>query len=66
MTIWPNYSSNLPTLARLPNNPKILDLAFFSNGILGGRLKVKNILQIQVFIKVSCLKGFLLDLAFKF
>jgi hypothetical protein len=32
-----------------------LDLAFFSNGILGGKLKIKNILQIQIFIKVSCL-----------
>jgi hypothetical protein len=32
--------------------------AFFRNGILGGRLKIKNILQLQVFIKVSCLKGF--------
>ena len=71
--IWSHFEttdSMQTVIARLPNNPKILDLAFFSNlhtgGGGGGRLKIKNIFKIQVFIKVSCLKGFLLDLVFKY
>jgi hypothetical protein len=42
------------------------DLAFFSNGITGGRLIIQKYFTKTSFIKVSCLKGFLLHLSFKF
>ena len=51
--------------ARLPNNQKSWTWSFLAMAYWGGGggLKIKNILQIQIFIKVSslsCLKGFLL------
>ena len=72
---WSHFETTDSTqivIARLPNNPKILDLhglfqqchTGVGGGGEGGRLKIKNILQIQVFINACCLKGFLLDLAF--
>jgi hypothetical protein len=47
--------------ARLTNNQKSWTWPFLAMECWGENSKSKNILQIQVFIKVSCLlKGFLL------
>jgi hypothetical protein len=38
-------------IARLPNNPKILELTFSSNGILGGISKSKTFYKYKVLSK---------------
>ena len=61
--IWSHFektNSMQTVIARLPNNQKSWTWPFLAMACWGENSNSKNILQIQVFIKVSCLKGVLL------